>query len=779
MSIQFTTKAETLAVLEGILTKAEVLPQFRFTVKEWFDTTGEDFWSSEQIPAWFSQPLIVRSSSLVEDSSSESLAGHFISVSDVSGKPALKDAVERVVTSFCDDNPNNQVFIQPMLKNIAVSGVAFTQDPNNGAPYFVVNYDDRSGSADTVTAGSHNDLATYYQAKYKQNVQGGWLEDVTSLSVELEALFGHDALDIEFAVDRESKLYLLQVRPLVMTCDADDQSISEHAHILHRIADKVAALSKPHPYLRGSGSVFGVMPDWNPAEIIGVRPRPLALSLYKELVTDNIWAYQRDNYGYSNLRSFPLLINFSGLPYIDVRVSFNSFIPSDVDEEMAERLVNYYISCLIDMPSCHDKVEFEIIYSCYTLDLPERLQTLRNKGFTGQDCDLLAESLRRLTNNIINSETGLWKKDVTKLEELRIRQANILNSELNEIEKIYWLLEDCKRYGTLPFAGLARAGFIAVQLLKSLVTTEVLTENDYACFMSSIKTVGSGMTRDFKMMSPNAFLGKYGHLRPGTYDILSSRYDEAPDYYFNWQEACSADDSDNEPNFVLSLKALNRLEKLLIQHQLDHNVLSLFNFIREAIEGREYAKFIFTKSLSDSLVLLHNLGASQGITTDEISYADINAIRRLYSCTESVHDTLEDSISKGRKLYKKTCSVNLPPLITDSTDVFCFHLPRNKPNFITLHSVTAGIVSEKSEKSELVGNILMLYSADPGYDWIFSHNIGGFITMYGGMNSHMAIRAGELGIPAVIGAGEILFRQWQKAKIIMLDCANRQVKILQ
>ena len=56
------------------------------------------------------------------------------------------------------------------------------------------------------------------------------------------------------------------------------------------------------------------MPDWNPAEIIGVRPRPLALSLYREIITDAIWAYQRHNYGYKNLRSFPLLQDFEGLP---------------------------------------------------------------------------------------------------------------------------------------------------------------------------------------------------------------------------------------------------------------------------------------------------------------------------------------------------------------------------------------------------------------------------------------------------------------------------------
>ena len=88
------------------------------------------------------------------------------------------------------------------------------------------------------------------------------------------------------------------------------------------------------------------MPDWNPAEIIGLRPKTLALTLYQELITDSIWAYQRDNYGYKNLRSFPLMVSFHGLPYIDVRVSFNSFVPSDVDGSLADRLVNYYIDRL-------------------------------------------------------------------------------------------------------------------------------------------------------------------------------------------------------------------------------------------------------------------------------------------------------------------------------------------------------------------------------------------------------------------------------------------------
>jgi len=62
---------------------------------------------------------------------------------------------------------------------------------------------------------------------------------------------------------------------------------------------------------------------------------------------------------------------------------------------------------------------------------------------------------------------------------------------------------------------------------------------------------------------------------------------------------------------------------------------------------------------------------------------------------------------------------------------------------------------------------------------IFSHHIAGFITLYGGVNSHMAIRASELGIPAVIGAGEVLYRRWKNSRLLALDCANHQVMILQ
>ncbi len=64
-------------------------------------------------------------------------------------------------------------------------------------------------------------------------------------------------------------------------------------------------------------------------------------------------------------------------------------------------------------------------------------------------------------------------------------------SKMDNLQKIYWLIEDCKRYGTLPFAGLARAAFIAMQILKSLVNLNIFSEKDFHYFLYSIHTVNS------------------------------------------------------------------------------------------------------------------------------------------------------------------------------------------------------------------------------------------------------------------------------------------------
>jgi adenylylsulfate kinase-like enzyme/phosphohistidine swiveling domain-containing protein len=772
--VAFRTKAESLEAVAPLLRHGRVLPQVRFSVAEWHSDPAGVLAALASEP-WGSGPVIVRSSARSEDGPATSQAGKYDSVLGVSGSEAVAQAIEQVIASFDSDrSEEDQIFVQPMLEHVAMAGVAFSHSPSGG-PYFIINYDDHSGRTDRVTGGAGDDLKTFYCLKSRPDACPVSLAPVIALVSELEALLACEAIDVEFAIGEDGQLYLLQVRPLAVdqpeaAMDAEvDAAVAE-------IARKVELLSRPHPYLHGNRAIFGVMPDWNPAEMIGLRPWPLSLSLYRELITDAIWAYQRDNYGYKNLRSFPLLVSFHGLPYIDVRVDFNSFIPRDVSDDLAGRLVNYYIDRLLTEPHLHDKVEFEIIFSCYTLDLPKRVARLTESGFSDQDQAELSSALRRLTNRIMYGETALWRRDREKIDRLAQRLPVIWDARIDKISRIYWLLEDCKRYGTLPFAGLARAGFIAVQMLQSLVEVGVLTADEKATFMASVDAIGSRIGRDFAGLSKTEFLARYGHLRPGTYDILSPRYDEAPDLYFDWSSPRRP--ASPPPRFALSIEQLRQIEKLLKEHELDIDAMSLLEFIKAGIEGREYAKFVFTRSLSDALTLVRQLGEDHGLTAEDCAFLDCQPIRKLYSESGSVCEVLQESVTQGREHHALTRHLVLPPVIVSPDEAFAFHLPPSRPNFVTHKSVTAPVASVDEPPESFAGRILFVPSADPGFDWIFSRNISGFVTQFGGANSHMAIRAGELGIPAVIGAGEDLYRRWRTARKLCLDCSNQKVLVI-
>ena len=109
------------------------------------------------------------------------------------------------------------------------------------------------------------------------------------------------------------------------------------------------------PHLPGDASpLYGVMPDWNPAEIIGTAPGALAASIYRHLIMDETWATQRAEYGYRDVRPAPLLVEFAGHPYVDVRASFASFLPAELPEGLAGRLLSFYLEWLRQRPELHE-----------------------------------------------------------------------------------------------------------------------------------------------------------------------------------------------------------------------------------------------------------------------------------------------------------------------------------------------------------------------------------------------------------------------------------------
>ena len=121
---------------------------------------------------------------------------------------------------------------------------------------------------------------------------------------------------------------------------------------------------------------------------------------------------------------------------------------------------------------------------------------------------------------------------------------------------------------------------------------------------------------------------------------------------------------------------------------------------------------------------------------------------------------LKKLAAAGRETFDLTQAVCLPDQIHGEADLVCFEQCKAAPNFVSCKKVR-GPVTALSPKTrpdvDLGGKIVLTPNADPGFDWIFSRGIAGLVTMYGGTNSHMAIRAAEFQLPAATGIGEGVF----------------------
>ena len=771
------TKAESLERLRPMDHGGVIGAQVSFRADRW--ASEPDAITAEILDQLPGGRLIVRSSARSEDGWLDSGAGRYTSILNVERTgAALSDAIGEVLTSYGTAEDDDQVLVQEMLTDVVASGVVMTRTHATGAPYYVINYDDSSQSTDAVTAGRSVRTLVVHRAAETPAAVPKTLAGVIDTVRRIEALIGHDSLDIEFAVCGD-KTHILQARPIVMThgpASAADEDVEE---AIGEAAAALAARTAPGPTLLGASPYFSVMSDWNPAEIIGTTPKRLAASLYKYLVTDQVWAQQRAEYGYRDVRPCPLLFELAGHPYVDVRASFNSFIPAALPDDLAERLVDAYLARLEQHPELHDKVEFDILFTCLTPNFEQSSQRLLEAGLSSADVEQLAAALREITAAGIARVDG----DLAALPALSARINEIEASGMAPLERAAAQLEAARSIGTPLFAHLARGAFVATTLLRSLVTAGALPADEADRFLASVETVLSTLRSDAWQVKQGALswdqlIASYGHLRPGTYDITSLWYAGAADEYlgpiierasepeaqepFQWQAASGA-------AITTALEALG----------LGIDAAAFDRFARNAIAGREQGKFVFTRALSLALEAIAEYGASVGVNREQLAHVALEDLLRCREVLGDPRDYLLGRSDEGVELHLLSQAVCLPAQLNADSNVSCFEQDQAEPNFITTGAVQAELVVEPASPSvEVAGKLVLIATADPGYDWMLARNIAGLITMYGGANSHMAVRAAELGIPAAIGVGETRFDALASATVVSLDCSSRTIEIL-
>jgi len=738
--------------------------------------------------------LIIRSSAADEDGVLRSSAGEYDSILNIPSKnqSQITKGIDKVISSYEKKrllHPEDEVIIQEMVLNTTMSGVIFTYDLNTGAPYYVVNYDDQSGVTDMVTSGNgeYANRTLYIHRNSIDKLKSERFIKLLQAVQELEQVMDSKFLDIEFALDTNLTPYLLQVRAITTQTNWNREASKRIDTTLQGVQSFVIERLKRVPGVYGETTVLGQMPDWNPVEMIGRAPRALSLSLYQTLITDHAWSDARAIMGYTIPTGQPLMVMLAGQPFIDTRLSFHSYLPNTIPFKIAEKVVDHWLDHLRMSPELHDKVEFDIAITAYSFDIDDKIENLIGDSLNDSEKIEFKQAHLEQTRRLVKGKNeDSLSNALNRIEVLDTRQREKNSDKLPpNIASLFAIVSDCIQYGTIPFAILARHGFIARTILHSLQNIGIITKSEMSQFQESIQTVASNLIDDMHALqlgelTNTKFMRRYGHLRPGTYDIMSHRYDQMSDIS---KGSVLPHCKDKVKAFKFSKIQQQQVNTLLIDNGFGNfSSDELLNYIQEAIIGREYGKFVFTRSVSSMLELIANFAEKNGLSRDEMSHVPLNSILNVVksSSEKSIEEYFREISKQEEERHQVSVAIRLPQILTDSAGVHIIPFQVSHPNFITHKKVTAEILilHSKIDEISLKDKIIVIEGADPGFDWIFSQEIAGLITKYGGVNSHMAIRCAEFGIPAAIGCGEQRYEPLLKSTKAHLDCAAGLINLL-
>ena len=213
-------RAEGLPVLNGFVLTVD--GGERFSVHD-----PELRYELRNVWAALPSPLVVRSSSTIEDQGESSMAGVFTSVLDVETWEDFLLAVARVLAS--GRGAPMAVLIQPQL-DAAMGGVMFGLDPLTGRTDRLV-VATVEGGPDALVSGRASGRRTSLSLRGRRLesegdgplLSNGDSRRLANLAASVNRAFGGPQ-DVEWAVDRDDRLWLLQSRPITAMADTASAS---------------------------------------------------------------------------------------------------------------------------------------------------------------------------------------------------------------------------------------------------------------------------------------------------------------------------------------------------------------------------------------------------------------------------------------------------------------------------------------------------------------------------------------------------------------------------
>jgi len=786
-SLSFGTLAETLE-RSAPLKQCRLLEAVSFSASDWKkDPPG----IHRTIRDRFGTRLLVIKVSDESEDVSTPTAGLLSARRAVNGgdSAALKLAIEEVLDAVSGSS-RVLVRVRPKLKDVALSGVIKTYDVKGGGPYYILNYDDESGTVDEVTGGHGANKTVVIRRDFQPEfVEGGALAELLTITQELEHFCHADqALDIEFATTMQGEHYLLGVQRVSLRKNFNVGGKTRIAEALANVEDLVRERSLPRPGVAGASNVFGQMLEPNPAELIGTNPTPLALSLYQSLISDSVWREARRSMGYSDPYGEILMVSLAGRPYIDGRNALNSLLPFGMDEPAMELVVDAWLARLVERPELHDRVLYEVAQSVVDFSFDQDFRERYGGVLNVPQLRDYRERLRYLTEqNISLADNASMPCALAVIQELHESQAGA-ESPLQTASKsgtsLLWtvqqLLVESRSHGSYPFSVVARHAFAAEAFLRSCVQRGALEPQRINDLKDSLSTASSRMARAFEevldsTLDEKSFLEQYGHVRDAMFDIRSLRYDQRTDFFVG---STLKQHSFETPEFFLSMQEERDIAALLEESRLEGiTPESLLQYTAVAIAGREECKLVFMRHLSDMLELLAHWGDFMGLEREDLSYLTVQDILGTLHATPTLStvEYLRDLVERRVRAHEISRALYLSPVIRDQRDLHVVSLHRGAPYFVTSIVAEGPTICPNDStpaQVDLAKKIVCLEHADIGFDWLVNRPIRGIVTKFGGADSPLALRCAERDLPAAIGVGEQPFDRILRSGRVQLNCRD-------
>ena len=721
--------------------------------------TEEEFKKISEFAGSGDFTLAVRSSATGEDSKENSFAGQNSTFLFVDNDEDLKLAIENCFNSIhkessrayrkhflgSDKEVPMNVVIQRMI-DPAYSGVYFSRDPRGKIDGWMYEYIDGVGE-DLVSGKRTPTIVSEGSNNYKE-ISESQERALLNYSKQVEVEY-EDEFDIEWAIDKDGVVFILQARPITAKSSISNLKVLGKKE-LKRLEDNYSANTV------WDGQTFA---EWTVAPTV-LTTELWANSFRREQAFD--LALKKLGYlGFKEDQNDSLLDTVFGKSYINLN-------------KLGELYFGPIPYSIEPVPRPHLKFHFSKISPKVVFNTPKTVLRMLKVGLSinTHRRDMIEEATREL----VNLSTLLKRPNDPEI------YRSWSDQKLNErIAKECHLFHERTLVWPYVLISLTETTIqTLISLLKSIYPQDTANELIKKWSGQGINSETYEMGRYFKKacakpeMRP-LFLERYGHRGPGELDLSSKRWSEIGEdafYDLSLEDYEKSKMSREDYDVEAEIEEMKTFKKSI--------VLEEWRILKSLLELREKWKMALLKPYCHIRFLLLEKERRLGIENEsDIFWLSLEEVTHF---EESMKTLIRERKAEAASL--KNFNFSTVASLSEIKDVINGEIKVD--NSLSGEGISAGIVKGEIVVINNPGDwksvnwpnnpIVVAQSTDPGWTPVFT-KASGIIVERGGVLSHCAIVAREMGIPAISGINQCHLR-FKGGENVWIDGNTGTVKLV-